>query len=115
MEKKKYGYKKLLLRLMPYVKPHRVTFYLSILFDVIAIFLNMLIPICTGKAIDCMVTAGQVNFRLLTIMCVTIFVLTAVNSLFDWLGSIYMNKLTYKTSQSIRNAIFKKLNSDPIK
>ena len=115
MEKKKDGYKKLLSRLMPYVKPHRVTFYLSILFDVIAIFLNMLIPICTGKAIDCMVTAGQVNFRLLTIMCVTIFVLTAVNSLFDWLGSIYMNKLTYKTSQSIRNAIYKKLNSVPIK
>ena len=115
MEKKTKGYKKFLSRLMPYVKPHRVTFFLSVVFDLIAILLNMLIPICTGKAIDCMITAGEVDFRMLTIMCVTIFVLTAVNSLFDWLGSVYMNKLTYLTAQSIRNSIYSKLNSVPIK
>lgn len=114
-EKKKSGYKQFLSRLMPYVKPHRVTFFFSVLFDFIAILLNMLIPICTGKAIDCMLTAGSVNFELLIIMCVTIFILTAVNSLFDWLGSVYMNKLTYLTAQSIRNSIYKKLNTVPIK
>lgn len=115
MGNKKVGYKQLLSRLMPYVKPHRVTFFLSVMFDLIAILLNMLIPICTGKAIDCMVTAGQVDFKMLVILCVTIFILTAVNSLFDWLGSVYMNKLTYLTAQSIRNSIYKKLNSVPIK
>lgn len=115
MEKKKAGYKQFLSRLMPYVKPHRVTFYLSVVFDLIAILLNMLIPICTGKAIDSMITAGQVDFRMVGIMCVTIFILTSVNSLFDWLGSVYMNKLTYKTAQSIRNSIYKKINSVPIK
>ena len=115
MEKKTTGYKKFLSRLMPYVKPHRVTFFWSVVFDIVAILLNMLIPIFTGKAIDAMITVGQVDFRMVILMCVTVFILTTLNSLFDWLGSVYMNKLTYLTAQSIRNSIYKKLNSVPLK
>ena len=100
---------------MPYVKPHRVVFVLSVVFDLLAIFLNMLIPIFSGLAIDTMIGVGQVDFILLYRYIAIILVITCADTIFDWLGNYYMNILTYKTGQSIRNSIYQKLNSVPIK
>ena len=113
MKNKKYG--KLLSQLVTYVKPHKSSFAWSVIFDLLAIGLNMTIPIFSGLSIDVLVGVGLVNFKLLFIYLVIIAVLTALSSLFSWLGSYYMNILTYKTSQSIRNSIYNKLNSVPIK
>ena len=114
MEKKK-GYKKLLSQLVTYVKPHKASFVWSVVFDLLAIALNMTIPIFSGLAIDALIGVGMVKFKLLYECLVVIAILTISSSLFDWLGSHFMNILTYKTSQSIRNAIYLKLNSVPIK
>ncbi len=112
---KKKGYGNLLSQLMAFVKPHRVVFYLSVIFELITIILNMLIPTFTGFAIDAMIGMGEVEFEIIYRMAITIFVFTAGSSLTSWLGSHYMNVLTYKTSQSIRDAIYKKLNTVPIR
>ena len=113
MKNKKYG--KLLSQLITYVKPHKSSFAWSVIFDLLAIGLNMAIPIFSGLSIDVLIGVGQVNFKLLVVYLVVIAILTALSSLFSWLGSYYMNILTYKTSQSIRNSIYHKLNSVPIK
>ena len=113
--KKERGYGKLLSRLITYVKPHKSAFFWSIIFDLLAIGLNMTIPIFSGLSIDVLVGVNQVNFHLLLEYLVIIGVLTATSSLFSWLGSHYMNILTYKTSQSIRNSVYEKLNHVPIK
>ncbi|MBR6779346.1 MAG: ABC transporter ATP-binding protein [Clostridia bacterium] len=113
MDKKKV--KNLLPHLMTYVKPHKSAFFLSLLFDLLAIALNMAIPLFSGKAIDTMIGVGNVNFVLLYKYLGTILLLTFTSSLFDWLGTHYMNLLTYKTSQSMRNTIYRKLNTVPIK
>lgn len=113
--KKNKNYKKLLSQLMNYVRPNRVVFYWSVIFDAIAIVLNMLIPLFSGLAIDTMIGVGQVNFTLLADYLVLIFILTCFSSLFDWLGCHFMNILTFRTGQLIRNSIYKKLNSVPIK
>jgi ATP-binding cassette subfamily B protein len=112
---KKRGYLKLLSQLTKYVKPHRTVFIWSVIFDLLAIVFNMLIPIFSGLAIDVLIGVGVVNFKLLYNYLIVIGILTTANSLFDWLGSYYMNILTYKTSQSIRNGIYQKLNCVPIK
>ena len=114
MEKKK-GYKKLLSQIITYVKPHRSSFAWSVVFDLLAIALNMTIPIFSGLAIDALIGVGMVKFRLLYECLLVIALLTIASSLFSWLGSYFMNILTYKTSQSIRNAVYAKLNSVPIK
>ncbi len=112
---KKKGYGKLLSQLMVYVRPHRTVFYLSVVFDLLAIVLNMLIPTFSGLAIDTMIEIGKVDMYLLIRYVLVILVLTVTSSLFDWLGSHYMNVLTYKTTQSMRNSIYNKLNSVPIR
>ena len=112
---KNRGYKKLLSQLITYVKPHKSSFAWSVIFDLVAIGFNMAIPIFSGLSIDVLVGVGLVDFKLLIIYLVVIGVLTILSSLFSWLGSYYMNILTYKTSQTIRNSIYNKLNSVPIK
>ena len=114
MQEKK-GYKKLLTKLISYVKPHKSSFIWSVVFDLIAIGLNMTIPIFSGLSIDTLIGVGSVDFKLLFEYLIIIGVLTVASSLFSWLGSFYMNILTYKTSQSIRNSIYAKLNSVPIR
>ena len=113
MKNKNFG--KLLLKLLPYVKPHKVAFFLSILFDVLAIALNMIIPIISGLAIDCLIGVGSVNFDLLIKCIFGILTISAISAVVNWLGDLYMNILSYRTGQSIRNAIYLKLNSVPIK
>ncbi len=113
--KKEKGYKKLLSQLITYVKPHKSAFAWSIIFDLLAIGLNMTIPIFSGLSIDTLIGVDSVNFRLLYEYLLIIVVLTISSSLFSWLGSYFMNILTYKTSQSIRNSLYHKLNSVPIK
>ena len=113
--KKEKSYKKLLSQLVGYVKPHRSSFAWSVVFDLLAIGLNMTIPIFTGLSIDTLIGFNAVNFKLLYEYLAVIALLTIASSLFSWLGSYFMNILTYKTSQSIRNSIYKKLNSVPIK
>ena len=115
MKNKKGGFKLLLKRLMVYVKPHRSIFWLSVLMDVIAVILNMLIPIFTARAIDGMITIGNVDFRQIYYCSVVIVLLTSFNSFFDWFGTHLMNVMTYKTNHSMRLSIYGKLNTVPIK
>ncbi len=112
---KNKGFKALLNKLLTFVKPHKVVFFLSIIFDLCAIVANMIIPIFSGYAIDTMITIGNVNFALLTRYLVIIGIVTVLSSLFEWLGGYNMNILTYRTSQSIREAIYNKLNNVPLK
>ncbi len=112
---KNKGFKKLFNQLITYVNPHKSSFWWSVIFDLLAIGLNMTIPIFSGLAIDVLIGFKMVKFKLLYEYLVIIGILTILSSLFDWLGSYCMNILTYKTGQSIRNSIYKKLNTVPIK
>ena len=112
---KKRGFKKLLNHLMTYVKPHKSAFIMSIIFDLLAIGLNTIIPVFSGLAIDALIGINLVNFVKLYECLIVIGLLTVGSAFFSWLGSYYMNVLTYKTAQSIRNEIYKKLNTVPIR
>ncbi len=111
----KQGYKKLLSNVLTYVKPHKRVFFLSLVFDLFAIVLNMMIPLFTGYAIDCLIDIGSVDFVSLYLYLVVIGVLAVGSAAFEWLGTYCMNILTYRTSESMRNGIYKKLNSVPIR
>ena len=87
----------------------------SVIFDLLAIVFNMLVPVFTGLAIDVLIGVNNVDFMALSWYLIIIGVLTVASALFSWLGSYFMNVLTYKTSQSIRNSLYNKLNNVPIK
>ena len=111
----KQNYQNILSKLLMYVKPHKRVFFLSVVFDLLATLFNMLIPLFSGLSIDCLIGVGNVDFSLLIRYLIVIGILTVSSCIFDWLGSYFMNILTYKTGQSLRNGLYKKLNNVPIK
>ncbi len=114
-KEKKQGFINLLSKLMIYIRPHKTYFFLSILFDLINIGVYMIVPIFSGYAIDAMVGAGAVDFHLLYQCLAVILVITVTTSIASWISGYLMNVLTYKTGQGMRNAIYKKLNTIPIR
>lgn len=107
--------KKLISNLLTYVKPHKRVFFISIVFDLLSIVCNMLIPLFTGYAIDCLIGVGVVDFAGLFRYLIVIAVFTAASTIFEWFAMYTTSILTYRTGESMRNGIYYKLNSVPIK
>lgn len=102
-------------KVISYAKPHKVYFFLSILFGFLAIGLNMFLPVILGWAIDCTVGKGTVDFSGLTRTLIYLGIQAVSSAVFEWFEVYFENVLTNKTEQSIRNKCFQKLNSMPIK
>ena len=113
--KNRTSIKQLISKLLPYIKPHKTVFFISILFSMFAIVCNMLIPLFSGYALDTMLEMNNVNFAELSKYLIIIAILAVGGSFFDWFGSFYANILTFKTGQSLRDAIYNKLNNVPVK
>ena len=113
--KNRTSIKQLISKLLPYIKPHKTVFFISILFSMFAIVCNMLIPLFSGYALDTMLEMNNVNFANLSKYLIIIAILAVGSSFFDWFGSFYANILTFKTGQSLRDAIYNKLNNVPVK
>lgn len=113
--KNRTSIKQLISKLFPYIKPHKTVFFISILFSMFAIVCNMLIPLFSGYALDTMLEMNNVNFAELSKYLIIIAILAVGSSFFDWFGSFYANILTFKTGQSLRDAIYNKLNNVPVK
>lgn len=113
--KNRTSIKQLISKLLPYIKPHKTVFFISILFSMFAIVCNMLIPLFSGYALDTMLEMNNVNFAELSKYLIIIAILAVGSSFFDWFGSFYANILTFKTGQSLRDAIYNKLNNVPVK
>lgn len=102
-------------KVISYAKPHKVYFFLSILFGFLAIGLNMFLPVMLGWAIDCTVGKGAVDFARLTRILIYLGIQAVSSAVFEWFEVYFENVLTNKTEQSIRDKCFQKINSMPIK
>ena len=106
---------KTLQTLFGYAKPHWIFLVLSLLCSVINSICELLIPIITGKAIDCMISTGNVDFMTLK-RYILYLVATAVGyAVFKWMLGIFENTLSYRTDKDIRKDLFKKFNNVPLK
>lgn len=102
-------------KVIKYVKPHKLYFYLSIIFAFLAIGLNMFLPVLLGWAIDCVVGVGAVNFAKLGRILILIGIQAVTSAIFEWFEVYFENILTNRTAQSMRNMCFTKINSVPLK
>jgi len=102
-------------KVITYAKPHKLYFFLSLLFAFLAIGLNMFLPVILGWAIDCVVGVGAVNFEKLGRILILIGVQAVSSAVFEWFEVYFENILTNRTAQSMRNKCFEKINSAPLK
>lgn len=103
-----------LLRVLQYVKPYRVLVIISLLCACVSAAAQLLIPILTGKAIDQMLGAGQVNLSGVLVFAVWIVVVAALSAVAQQFLATSNNKIAYNISRDLRNAAFHKLQRLPL-
>ena len=112
---KKVSFYTTLKRAISYAKPHRAYFYLSCLFDLVAVGLNTFLPIVMGWGIDNIVGVDAVDFVGLGKVLIIIAIQAITSASFEWFAVYFSNILSNKTSESIRNLCFEKMNKVPLK
>lgn len=103
-----------LLRVLQYVKPYWVLVIVSLLCACVSAAAQLLIPILTGKAIDQMIGAGQVNLQGVLVFAVWIAVVAALSAVAQQFLATSNNKIAYNISRDLRNAAFHKLQRLPL-
>ncbi|MDO5424569.1 MAG: ABC transporter ATP-binding protein [Eubacteriales bacterium] len=107
--------KETLKKVLRYLKKYRIYLVLSILMAAVTVALTLYVPKLTGKAVDLIVSKGNVDFPGVFRILIQIGVCIAVTALAQWIMSIFNNKMTYQIVRDIRNEAFQKIEILPLK
>ncbi|MGN0991766.1 MAG: ABC transporter ATP-binding protein [Candidatus Ventricola sp.] len=110
----KAGQRAVLARVMRYIRPHLPKLILSLWLSLIVVVLTLNLPILVGRAIDCIVGAGQVDFSALARVLRTIAVCIVLTAAAQWLQSDLNNRVTYATVRDIRRDAFARIQQLPL-
>lgn len=115
MKQNKIRFFSTIKRVITYAKPYKSYFYISICFSVIAVGLNMFVPIMLGWGIDKIIGVNNVDFSGLARVLILIAVQAITSAGFEWFADYFTEVLVERTSENMRNICFSKLNSVPLK
>jgi ATP-binding cassette subfamily B protein len=105
----------ILKRLYKYIEKHKALVFGALLCAIVSVIASLLGPILIGKAIDKMVGKNSVDFKALINIVLLLAIVYIINSLFSWLLTNITNQISYKTANDLRNKLFEKLNTLPLK
>lgn len=101
--------------MLKYVRPHWPFLLLSMICAIANSICELMVPIFSGLAIDCLVGKGQVDFVGLKKYAILLVICAIGYAIFKWLTNFFEDVLSYRTDKSIRDALFSKFNRVPIK
>lgn len=106
---------KVIKRILKYTKPYRIYLFGAIISAFISVLMTLFNPILIGRGIDYMIGEGNVNFKGIFNIILTLLIIIIIGSLFQWLLTLSTNILTYRTGRDMRVDAFNKLNRVPLK
>ena len=101
-------------RIYKFIKPDLFYIALSAFFSLITVVLTLYFPILIGRAIDCIIAMGKVDFAALKGYLFKAAVCVMINAVLQWVMSTFNNKITYKTVKRMRETVFLKLQDLPV-
>ena len=101
---------KVLHRLRRYIPAVAVSLILATAY----VAMSLYIPILVGRAIDCIIEAGKVDFALMHKELIAIALCAGVGGLAQWLMTLINNRVTYSVTRDIRNEAFAHLQVLPL-
>ena len=111
MEKKQSTVK----RVLKYLGKYKILLVISLVLALVSVAGQLYIPILQGDAIDNIIGAGNVDFKAIMRIIITILITMGVTALFQWIMNICNNKITYSIVHDIRRDAFNKLQKLPVK
>lgn len=104
-----------LKRVFSELKGYRMQIVLSLLCAVLTVIFTLLIPVLTGKAIDCMLGVGEIRWSALLAVLEKMTVVIAGTFFFQWVMNRINNYITYDITKNMRQKAFNKMLVMPIK
>ncbi len=106
---------KMLKRVFSYARPYLAYFVMTLLFAALGVSLSLAVPVFIGNAVDCCVGKGQVDFEKLGKIVAQLAVIVLASGFFQWLMSLFTNKMAFLTVRDLRADVFNKLERVPLK
>lgn len=103
-----------LKRIAVFIKPDIKYIVFSAVLSLVTVGLTLYFPILIGRAIDCIVKKGDVDFVSLKKYLLKACICVVLNAAFQWLMSTFNNRITFKTVKRMRETVFDKLQKLPV-
>ena len=98
-----------LKKVFSYIGKYKYFLILSMLFAAVTVGLTLYAPILVGKAIDCIIAKGNVDFVNMKSILIKVAVIVVSTALIQWLMNVCNNKITYNVSRDLRKKAFEKI------
>ena len=98
-----------LKKVFSYIGKYKYFLILSMFFAAVTVGLTLYAPILVGKAIDCIIGKGDVDFVNMKSILIKIAVIVVSTAFIQWLMNVCNNKITYNVSRDLRKKAFEKI------
>ena len=98
-----------LKKVFSYIGKYKHFLILSMFFAAVTVGLTLYAPILVGKAIDCIIGKGNVDFVNMKSILIKVAVIVVSTALIQWLMNVCNNKITYNVSRDLRKKAFEKI------
>ena len=101
-------------RILKELRPFTLSIIVSILCAVIVVITTLLIPVLTGRAVDCIVGVGKVDFAGLAFVMRQMTAAITCTFIFQWIMNLINNRITYGVTRALRDKAFETLVKTPL-
>lgn len=105
--------KETLKKVWKYIDKYKYFLILSMIFAVITVSLTLYAPILVGRAIDCIVGKGNVDFSEIGRILIKLVIIILITAVVQWLMNVCNNKIAYNVSRDLRQRAFVKIENLP--
>ena len=100
---------KILNRVLIELKPFGLQIIFSVICALATVYLTLQIPILTGRAVDCIISPGQIDYDNLILILKQMSVTVAATFFTQWIMNRLNNRVTYSVTKNLRDRAFEKL------
>ena len=106
--------KKVLKEILLRLRPYRLRILGALVLATVNVITTLCIPVYVGKAIDCIVEAGEVDFARMSGFLRITAALAVVSALAQWGMSELNNRMTFRITRDIRQEVFAHIQELPL-
>lgn len=112
--KNKNGDDKDLKRVIKRLKPYAPKIILSVIISVLSVWTTLYLPILFGRAIDCIIDKGNVDFSAITPLLIRAGVCIGITAILQWVAGVINNSVTFAMVRDMRRDAFAKIQTLPL-
>ena len=101
-------------KLMPYLRRRLPALIATLLLAAVYVAMSLYIPILVGRAIDCIVDMGKVDFNAMKTELLAVLICAGVAGLSQWIMNELNNRITYGITRDLRDAAFRHIQVLPL-